>query len=77
MYHCFNLKKTATPAYLFDEIPVKRNFHIAYDVLFSTSQFIELSALQVLTFKMFSRNGIYWIQISVILTRLRSSRANY
>ena len=25
MYHFFNLRKTATPAYLFDEIPVERN----------------------------------------------------
>jgi len=77
MCHFFSLKNTATPAYLFDEIPVERNAQYSLRRDLECSQLIKLSALQVRIFKVFSLNGIYWIQISGTLTHLRSSRANY
>ena len=52
-------------------------FHIAYDVIVNTNQLIELSALQVLFFKMFFPNGINWIAISRIPIHLRPSSVNY
>ena len=76
MCHFFNLKKTATPAYQFDEIPVERNVpyslrrHLEYQPVNRTERFASTYFQNVLS---------EWniLDINITLIRLKSSRANY
>ena len=71
------LRKQLHPLIYLKKFQLNVMFLITYDVIVSASQVIELSALQARIVEMSSLNGMYWIQISRNLTRLRPSRANY